>query len=337
MPIDTHPHLRALVTAAARHDAEYGPSLSNHLPMALAALARLGASDERLDEFAQRYARRLAPAPPRQPWPAGEAWRARLGQPAAWPAYQQLFRDWIAHEGAHDLLAQALPPLMRGVGAAAFHGPLRVAYALDLNHADELADGLAYWACRWFDCGAPPHDGSVDDPATVLARLAPLAAAPASAPLISQRMAAMAARGDFMSAVAAWHIDARSTLPRLARLAAERYAAEGDFTVLHLVTSAHAVHRLLPWIDDADGAARRDAVGAYAVAFAAAWATCAAAPQTTAAPATTVLPWDDLAARAVASDDEHVIKLVDSGRELETAFGGAAWALAASRVVAEGA
>ena len=145
-------------------------------------------------------------------------------------------------------------------------------------------------------------------------------------------MAAVAAQSAFAQAVAALHIDAHSTLPRLAQLAAERYAADGDFTVLHLVTSAHAMHVLLPWIDEDD---RRDALGAYAVAYAAAWATHPVAA--TAPHATAVLPWDDVAARAVASDDDHAIKLVDSCRELEAAYGGAAWALAASRVVAEGA
>jgi hypothetical protein len=46
-----------------------------------------------------------------------------------------------------------------------------------------------------------------------------------------------------------------------------------------------------------------------------------------------VLRWDEIVARAIESDDEHVIKLVDSARELEAALGGAAWHLAASRAV----
>jgi hypothetical protein len=48
-----------------------------------------------------------------------------------------------------------------------------------------------------------------------------------------------------------------------------------------------------------------------------------------------VLPWTEIAARAVASDDEHVIKIVDSCRELEKTLGGAVWSRAASRAVAE--
>jgi hypothetical protein len=322
--------LRTQLLHAARWDAEYGGSLSNHLPMALTALARLGASDERRAEFAARYAKKLHAAPPNEAWPAGEAWRALLGQPRAWPAYRALWRGWIADESAPAVLAQALPTLMQGAGAAAFHGPIRAAYALAANHAEELADALAYWSCRWFACGAADGDGSNADTAAVLNAL-DLCAELKDQPLIAQQMAQAAAHPRFAPALARWRVDAHITLPRLAMLAAERYAARAEFTVLHLVTSAHAVRVLLPWLAAED---RLTALRHYAAAAAAAWATLPR--QHAGAPAqVTVLPWTEITARATESDDDHVIKLVDSCRELESSQGGAVWSRAASRAVAE--
>lgn len=323
--------LRPRLMQAARHDAEYGASLSNHLPMALTALVRLGASGERLDAFMAVYTRRLHEAPPRQPWPAGEPWRAWLGDPNAWPAYRTLFRDWIAHEGAPEVLEQALPTLMQGVGAAAFHGAIRTAYAIAANHADELADALAYWACRWFSCGdaeALMSEPSQGDAHAVLGGI-DLGPVPASLGLIAQAMAWAAARPGFALAVARWHVDGWSTLPRLAHLAAERYAAHAGFTTLHLVTSAHAMRVLLPWLATD---ARPSALRHYALAYAAAWATLprhegALTPMA-------LLPWPEIVARAIESDDDHRVKLVDSCRELEAAQGGAVWVTAASRAVA---
>jgi hypothetical protein len=321
------PALRDQLSAASRWDAEYGASLSNHLPMALTALARLGASDSRRTEFAARYAQRLHAAPPPEPWPAGEAWRALLGQPRAWPAYRSLWREWIDHEGAADVLAQALPGLMPGVGGAAFHGPIRVAYALAANHADELIDALAYWSCRWFACGAADGAGSNADTLAVLNAL-DLSADLAPAPLIAQQMAQAAAHPRFAAALARWRVDAHTTLPRLAMLAAERYAARAEFTALHLVTSAHAMTVLLPWLEPDD---RAGALRHYAGAAAAAWATLPRGP----VPAANfeILPWPQIVARAIDSGDDHAIKLVDSCRELEAALGGAVWARAASRAV----
>jgi hypothetical protein len=324
------PALRTQLLHAARWDAEYGGSLSNHLPMALTALARLGASDERLAEFAARYAKKLHAAPPAEPWPAGEAWRALLGQPRAWPAYRALWREWTLNEGAADVLAQALPTLMQGAGAAAFHGPLRAAYALAANHAEELADALAYWSCRWFACGAADGEGSNADTAAVLGAL-DLSAELQPQPLIAQQMAQAAAHPRFAPALQRWRVDAHITLPRLAMLAAERYAARAEFTVLHLVTSAHAVRVLLPWLPAEE---RLPALRHYAGAAAAAWATLPREHK--GAPLqVNVLPWTEIAARAIASDDDHVIKLVDSCRELESSQGGAVWSRAASRAVAE--
>jgi hypothetical protein len=225
------------------------------------------------------------------------------------------------------MLEQVLPPLFEGVAAAAFHGPIRVAYALAADHAGELADGLAYWACRWFSCGMPRAGGSEREPARVLARLDFAHEIPEQ-PLIAQAIALAAAHPRFDAALASLHVNARTTLPRLAQIAAERYAAGPDFTLLHLVTGAHAVAVLLPWIDEAQ---RLPALALFARAAAAAWATCR--PRRGTLPPLTVLPWPEVVARALASDDEHVIKLVDSCRAHELASGGAAWVAAASRAV----
>jgi Questin oxidase-like len=227
------------------------------------------------------------------------------------------------------VLGQALPGLMPGVAAAAFHGPIRVAYALAANHADELADALAYWSCRWFECGAADGAGSNADTQAVLNTL-DLNAELTHDGLIARQMAQAAAHPRFAPAIARWRVDAHITLPRLAMLAAERYAARAEFTVLHLVTSAHALRVLLPWLDADE---RLPALRHYAGAAAAAWATL---PRGSVAPThSDILPWSQIVARAIESDDDHVIKLVDSCRELEAALGGAVWTRAASRAVAQ--
>lgn len=304
--------LATLLDAGARFDCEYGGGLSNHLPMALSALQRLGADDARLAAFAAAYTPRLQPAPPLEAWPAGDAWTSRLGEREAWPAYRTLFRDWLAYEETEAVLAQVLPLLMPGCGAAAFHGLLRTAHALQQGHAAELADGLAYWACRHL-----PLDGPRDGP--------PDGTPPAAEHgLIVEQMQRAAAAPGFAAAVEAVPLDA-GTLARLATQAAQLYAAGGDFTVLHLVTSAQALRVLLPFVDEPLAA-----VDDYAVAYVAALQACGAQPGPLAAP----LPWDHLVAAALQSDDEHLIKLVDACREETRQHGGDLWQRAASRAVA---
>jgi hypothetical protein len=294
--------LNELLDAGARYDAEYAGGLSNHRPMALVALARLGASDERLAAFDARYSARLQPMPPAEPWPAGDAWRGRLGEPRAWPVYRSLFAEWLAHEGS-DMLPQALAGLMPGCGAAAFHGMIRTAYAVHAGHGAEIADALAYWACRWLPLDGTPPAGDHG--------------------LIFEAMQRAAAARGFATAVAEVRLD-QKTPQRLAREAARLYAASGDFTVLHMLTSAHALRVLLPFVEEP-----MPALAAYARAFVAARRAAAVKPGRTA----TALPWPVLVQAALASDDEHLIKLVDSCREEEAAHGGPDWQRAASRAV----
>lgn len=309
------------------HDCEYADGLSNHLPMALLALHRLGAGEARLQAFAAVYARKLAPGPAAQAWPAGDAWAARLGDVQAWPVYRHLFAQWLAAEGAGDLLRQVLPTLMQGCGGAAFHGLIRTASAVQLAHRQELADALAYWACRWLPLvdgsGVGGVPASEADPAAVLRRVPVPRTAPAGK-LIVQRMQAIAAQPGFAPAVAALRVGDR-TLEQLARGAAQLYAASGSFTLLHLLTSAHAVRVLMPWLDDEPEAA----VHAYWQAYAAGWAASGArdlgAPDKRA--------WPQILTRALDSDDAHVLKLVDSCREQQAAYGGAEWRHAAARAV----
>ena len=319
--------LTDLLDEGAAFDAEYAGGLSNHLPMALLALARLGATEARLNAFAQTYSRRLQPAPPARAWPAGDAWASRLGERAAWPEYRDLFGDWLLHEHSSDVLRQTLPLLMQGCGAAAFHGLIRTAYALQSTRRQELADALAYWACRWLDLGMPVTggtSGTIREPEAVLRQLH---ATPSDAGLIFQRMQAAAREPHFQAVVDTLAVH-ESTLAQLALLAAQAYAASGNFTALHLVTSAHATRLLLPCVDDP-----LPALDGYWRAFAA--AVCASGMTVGTAP--TPRPWPELVAAALASDDDHVIKLVDSCREEQRACGGRGsagpWQQAATRAV----
>lgn len=321
-----------LLDGCAAHSPQFGSGLSNHLPMALVALHRLGASDTRLVAFAAHYAQRLSPAPAAEPWPPGDAWPPRLGQAEAFAAYRSLFAQWIEAEGAVDLLAQVLPQLVQGVGAAAFHGLIRTAYAARSGHRGELGHALAYWASRHLRLGDlhNPQAGSPQAPAehdpVVLLRA--LQAGRSRAASIAARMAEAARDGRVNLVAARLFID-EGSLQRLARAAAFAYAHSGNFTALHLVTGTHAMRVISGFMDEP--------LVAWAW-FWQAFAHATVAARLRPAPEPALLrPWADIVACAIDSDDEHLIKLVDSCREEEKAYarrGETLWRLAASRAVA---
>lgn len=313
--------LMSLLDDGGRFDAEYRGGLSNHLPMALVALSRLGAGEGALEAFAEDYRHKLDAAPAEQPWPAGDAWRGRFGDRAAWPAYRSLFNEWMVFEDVPQVLEQVLPALMPGCGAAAFHGLIRTAYALEAGHERELADGVAYWSCRFLPLGPLPADqGDQGDPEVLLRALRPTRS---RAKLIFERMHDASRDAGLHRQVARLRLD-EGTLQRLSRLAAKAYAGSGNFTALHLVTGCHAMRVLSPYLPE-PLLALRWFWQAYAAAVAAAGMTLLGPCRPRS--------WSELVAAALASHDDHLIKLIHSCREEEAAYGGDDWRLAASRAL----
>ncbi len=105
------------------------------------------------------------------------------------------------------------------------------------------------------------------------------------------------------------------------------YLRTKNFTVLHLITSAHALRLLTPWLAEPLVAVRH-----YALAYAAG---VAASGVKVDAPiiAVDVLPWSDVLRAGATSDDEHVIKLVYACHEEWKVTGEAGYQRAASLAV----
>jgi len=313
------PVLAELLDAELDYDATTATRLSNHLPMALVALDRLGASDARLEEFARAYERRLAPIPDAVPIAGFDDWLAARGRPDAYGALRRYFDEAIAQRGAEDVVRTHLARLIDGLAGAAFHGLIRLAYALDVRSDARIAAGLAYLSEVHQPLGARGRtEAWTSDPMAALRRLADVTVLSqlARGANIGQRMRQVASHPSF-SGVIDWLAVTPATPAALTDAATALYAATDDFTALHGLTASHAVHVITPYVED------RGALCSYWFqGLAAAYVTIGAprlveparalAPWLEAPPA-----WEHVAAAATTSDDEHVCKLVYSAHELD--------------------
>ena len=295
---------RRLIEAGLRHDAVYRQGLANHLPMALVALDGLGADDARIAAFARRYGAQLEPlrtvADPILP---GEEMQ-RLGQPGSFPAWRVFFETSFAREGHGAVLRSCADRLLEGVAGGAFHGAIRVAYALEAQSVGELAHALAYWASAWRFLGSPPPYAGCLDAAEVLARMAgdrELAGRRPEGRNIAERTAA-GARDPAVRAHASSLDGTRLELDALAAAALRAYAASGDFTVLHMVTGVHAARAIVPYARDAGSASKHLA---FALACAYAGAGCPAGGAVEHGDE----GWDEVRRLATRCEDEHDVKL----------------------------
>jgi hypothetical protein len=304
----------------AKYAPEYGQDLTNHLPMLLHALHELGAPPQRLREVAARYSEKLRTRAPalvetHAPCEAGVKWQSHLGSIEAFELLLRHFTTSVKQSGIERAVADALPALMPGVAAAALHGLIRTAHAVSAGHAREVAWGLAYWAAR--HQRLVPADALVA-PAKSLQEwfddaLALRAQGSAGQGLISHRMAVWAARPDFPRVAAGLLVDPE-TPSELARIAAGIYARTCDFTVLHAITSSHAMTVLAALQPDPIVAVRW-----FSIAFAGALCAAQSVDLTEPEPEER-RPWPEIITAAVASDDDHLPKLVYSCRALDDAM-----------------
>jgi hypothetical protein len=330
-PSDTSPPLHELLDANLLLPSEYQAQFTNHLPMALHALHSLGASPERLREFFAVYARRFRGGTQenvvrRSLFPVAD-WLRLRGQEDAFPSLLAYFNRMVASQGMEVALHIALPNLMPGVAAAAFHGVIRTAHAVQAAHAGELATALAYWAWRWQPLTAPP----VGNPLIGFDSWAKLLIEQASGwhsdgQLISIRMneasqsrAYVALAGALMPAAT---IETR--IADLAQLAVDRYVLRPNFTILHMITGLRALRTLLPWIQDSENL-QATVVHCFVAAY-------LAARVTTTDPV--IIPkaksWSEVIKVALTSDDEHLVKLVHACRDEAAKYGDGQYLIAAT-------
>ena len=267
--------------------------------MARSALARMGASADRIEAFERQYV------------PSRGLRHLAVGDPEA--ISRAVMRSRIARTGREAVLYDELGILARGIGAGAFHAFIRVAYAIADGNDDELAAGLTYWRSAALDLGAqgpPARTAESFDPAGALALArALLAHVPPSldaGALIAERMAAVARDGAFDAVVGEPYFEA-DAVSRIAAATVRIFAATRSFTLLHAMTATHAIRIVLPFAPDRNlflAYFWRAYVAAYVSAGAPAFLEATAfASAIASAP-----NWEPLLAIARGSDDEHVVK-----------------------------
>jgi hypothetical protein len=311
------PALDALLTGGERFAPTYGNGLSNHLPMVLIALDRLGASAAEIEAHAQHYARRLEPVLASEMVINPARPDVHLGDWSAFSAWQDFFRGVLLREGIDKALALHWPMLMPGIASAGFHALIRLAYGLEASHRGEIASALAYMASsftRLLIGGAemPRNAGSV-----ALA-LEPMHQAFAGrvieADLIIEELQLVTDEPGFFPALRTPPLASRQDRERVladtAHMAIRFYLATPSFNSLHLVTGTHALAVVLPHLPEH---LHSETLFYFWVAFCAGYAAIGA-PQAAEPQPAKGRDWKAIADAVRRSGKEHNIKLVYSCR-----------------------
>ena len=113
--------------------------------MALFALSRMGAPDERLIEYFHWWEEnRALPRRDSGYEISRNEWHQHLGDAQMFDALSNCFRRWVLDRGSTEVIGAVFPRISGGVAAAAFHGLIRLAYGIEADHAGEIGAGLPF-------------------------------------------------------------------------------------------------------------------------------------------------------------------------------------------------
>lgn len=302
-----HLKLNELLDANASFDLA-ARGTTNHCPMALVALAEMGASAARLQGFFDMWSRDYAlNAVPVDTVVHRHQWSKYLGNGGAFGALRMCFLNWIAEAGATPVITSVLEEAPFAPATLAFHALIRLAYGIEAKHDGEIATALAAYVSGHLavDIELDANHAAQSADAGFKRVIQTMRDVAVEGKSITARLRNVASDARFRSAVLA--PPAALSLEDLARAAISAYWRTPDFTVLHTVTATHAARVVLAQLPDSFG---KRLMPAMWIALCAAYATVARSVNDK-AEETPVVTADcnEVCRLAVASDDDHVIKM----------------------------
>ena len=309
---------------------EFRGGLSNHGPMAAEAMVRLGRA-EAVESWLDGYLRRLDEPPAPSDRITDQTWRESLGAINRVPDWDRYFRAQLAEEPWRDVLARWWPRLLPGLAAAATHGVIRTSHAArslaaaeqagadTTGRTSELGRGLAYWSARYLELPGPARTEGRLDLAAAVSGLPVAAGEPAAGLIFETLKAELADQPGFATAVGALRgpTDVPADLAALAREFARIFLVYGrarPIALLHSVTAPVAARSVLPLLPAEVARPTYDALWQVGAALYSVYTARTTPEPLPAGPSPSA---DELADRAVATGDEHAIKLTEACLRLD--------------------
>ncbi|WP_215727457.1 questin oxidase family protein, partial [Aliivibrio fischeri] len=223
--------------------------ITNHLPMALIALDRLGATPERLDEYFLSYSEKLKPFQ-YSVYDQDFNWLEHLGDKDKFNVYLSFYSDQISLFGIKLALGKYINRLIQGCAASAFHALIRLSYGIIQENHKEIAFGLAHMSSHFMPLPVPMQVNTKPE-SVINHALRAFSKYVAVGDSVTKRITDISTKPEYSSVN---YYPAGLTLRACSKLFSKLYLQSHDFTVLHTVTSCHAMRVLLPYIDDKDTA-----------------------------------------------------------------------------------
>ncbi len=229
--------LQTLLDQGAEFDPLYVPSMNtDHMPMTLVAMSRLGASEQNLADFQRSYQERLRPV---QAGPDITSVAEGRGQFDAFRGLREILIKEIKVSGAEAVIRLYLPELLPSLAAGAFHPLIRLGFAVTAQHEMEMASALAYWMTSSLQPRLVPGTSAQ----TLRGTLESLEPVPLEDGRFSAALYALVAMDRYPGPV-------ETSLAECAETSLDVYLGTRNFFALHFVTATQAARVCAPFVEE---------------------------------------------------------------------------------------
>lgn len=314
----------------------FGNGLTNHLPMVLYSMNHLGFKEDDIKKYAENYVNERSIVCSERCHFVINDLSDYLGKKKYYSELVVFFANKIDKDGVEKVIRAYIDILLEGSSGDAFHGLIRLAYALEYGYEDEICRALAYMADSYVNYDINVFDLPSRDPMEtimMMSRSEYFKERTFKLPLIIGRMIEISKDQETLSLL--------NRLPNkyvsekcIHELAIRLYSLTENFTMLHGFTSTHALSILLPYINKKE------------LVFQLHWLHIQIAYLST--NCTEIKPfekykdasWEWIFEKVRLSNDEHTMKLIYSLHKCNDKFQNESWSslynqLAKSRIMRE--
>ena len=306
--------IKKLIAQYNDRNSVYGDELTNHLNMGLYALYQMGADENDLHTYAQKYldSKNVAPQPPISVTVTEDNFENYLGRIGYYSSFIPFYTKQVEHLGIDKTLKKYLNRLIDGSAGGAFHGLIRTAYAYELASEEEVAKALAYFSECYQAYPLERAPEEITEPFEHIQNLSTMEHFKNfvfKRPLITGRMIDIYKDGVFRQEV-------RALPQQMCNSAAFSdmllilYGKTGDFTMLHGFTSTHALRVLKKFVDDYTNVLKM-----HWIHLQLAYLSTGCVPLNPLPEAEYIEEWETIFEAALKVEDVHTIKLVYSLHE----------------------
>lgn len=241
-----------LLDSGKKYDITYGNGLSNHLPMGLIALDKMGAGEYKLQEFYDEYKQKLKKYNQDNIIELVDI-KDTLGEKDIFPSLVKFFKKEIDQKGVTGVISKYINILLPGVAASAFHALIRLSYAILADSSDEVAISLAYWCSEYQPIGELSDKSDVLIPDIIINAKEKYKNYTFNKGNITERIVSVVNMSEYKQ------LDLEPgniNMEEISGIALTAYLSNPNIALLHGVTSCQALRLLLPYFSDEEMALR---------------------------------------------------------------------------------